>query len=667
MSRSLARGTPTATLAWLLLAGASCGFDPQPISGKLLCGGAMSTACPPGYRCAVDGRCWRNGEEPGDGSAGDAGTLDALEVGLSLEDQRADDAPDGAASRSEAGADVDGMSFDPSTVKDGPSGDGEDPRDVALTPADVAADVPADVPAVQWDTGGHDTATEAPSCQDACQLGATKCGRTGGLETCVSAQRGCAVWGIEQPCSGSQVCLGDAPKGACACRARPAGCEAGAGSFCKDGTTVQACVADADGCITLSVPMGCPPGKPCTGTHPSANCSCAEPPVACAGGAGTVCQGNLLVTCGLDANGCLSITSMTACPTGKPCGGTAPGAACTCPPPPPDCGTAGSVCRANNSLATCGTNADGCLAISSAVTCPTGRSCVGLHPTASCACPAPPTGCLGLSSGTFCASANTLTSCVLDASGCVAGNTMPCTSGCLGTHPSAACCVPACSGKCGGSDGCGGACPNNCVQPQTCGGGGAVNVCGCTASCTGKCSGPDGCGGTCTGSCSPPQTCGGGSTMNVCGCTPACAGKCGGPDGCGSSCPDDCVGPKSCGGGGTPNVCGRPAHLVVTPAVQDWGDVVIGRFGQHGFTITNDGDATWTGLLGIPGATWPFSAWANHCDTTSALNPGQSCNMYLRLYCFESDGVGTRIGTFIVDATPGGPLVASMIGRCVAQ
>ncbi|MBI5529856.1 MAG: SUMF1/EgtB/PvdO family nonheme iron enzyme, partial [Deltaproteobacteria bacterium] len=76
-------------------------------------------------------------------------------------------------------------------------------------------------------------------------------------------------------------------------------------------------------------------------------------------------------------------------------------------------------------------------------------------------------------------------------------------------------CIPACGGNCGGDDGCGGTCPDNCVLPETCGGGGSQNVCGCSMpDCSGKCGGAaDGCGGIC------PDPCDGHGTCNAGACT----------------------------------------------------------------------------------------------------------------------------------------------------
>jgi hypothetical protein len=97
------------------------------------------------------------------------------------------------------------------------------------------------------------------------------------------------------------------------------------------------------------------------------------------------------------------------------------------------------------------------------------------------------------------------------------------------------------------SDGCGGALNcGNCMSPQTCGGGGVSNVCGCQPlpqwqACQGKTCGtaPDGCGGTVTcGTCMSGQVCL--PTQNC--CTPmsqavACKGRVCGTvsDGCGGT------------------------------------------------------------------------------------------------------------------------------------
>lgn len=146
--------------------------------------------------------------------------------------------------------------------------------------------------------------------------------------------------------------------------------------------------------------------------------------------------------------------------------------------------------------------------------------------------------------------------------------------------------------KCGsvsGTDVCGNpksvASCGGCASPQTCGGGGMANQCGCTpqtneAFCAargkdcGMVTGADNCGvsrTTTCGVCTAPETCGGANVANVCGCTPESNPQlctrlglnCGTvtvADNCGTtrtmSCGTTCTNPNTCGGGGMANVCG---------------------------------------------------------------------------------------------------------------
>lgn len=69
------------------------------------------------------------------------------------------------------------------------------------------------------------------------------------------------------------------------------------------------------------------------------------------------------------------------------------------------------------------------------------------------------------------------------------------------------------------------------------------------------------------GFCSSPDTCGGGGTPNVCGCTAQTAcnpGQCGTvSDTCGGTleCGDPCIAPDTCGGSGAEGVCGHKVAL----------------------------------------------------------------------------------------------------------
>ena len=163
-------------------------------------------------------------------------------------------------------------------------------------------------------------------------------------------------------------------------------------------------------------------------------------------------------------------------------------------------------------------------------------------------------------------------------------------------------------------DGCGGtvSCGPACTAPNTCGGGGMANVCGCTPTTTmcpvgSNCGTVDnGCGMpiTCGPACTAPNTCGGGGTANVCGCTPSvtcpAGANCGSIDnGCGTmvSCGGACSGSDVC----VANVCtATPPDLAVgadlsvpaTPdlammssddlSVGDNGDLAIGGGGAGG-------------------------------------------------------------------------------------
>jgi hypothetical protein len=117
-----------------------------------------------------------------------------------------------------------------------------------------------------------------------------------------------------------------------------------------------------------------------------------------------------------------------------------------------------------------------------------------------------------------------------------------------------------------------------CKLPNSCGGGGAANVCGCTKTpqanaCAGKCGAvADGCGGTWDcGGCTAPSTCGGAGIANVCGCSPtplavACVGKAcqAAPDNCGKNYACPATGTKVCFNGVecAPAKCGTVCGFV---------------------------------------------------------------------------------------------------------
>lgn len=338
-----------------------------------------------------------------------------------------------------------------------------------------------------------DVAPDAVTCPaaTACTAGTTKCNGTA-LVRC-QLTNGCWSWAADETCSGFQTCQGAAPTAACACPARPTGCENGVGTSCRDSKTVEACVADANGCIAKqAMTTTCAGVQTCTGTHPTAKCSCPAAPAMCTSGQGAFCESATSVaTCGADAQGCVSISGRVTCDVTKPCSGTYPSASCSsCPAKPPECSAGvGTSCQ-GNSVVTCALDGNGCLYVKSTTTCPTGKPCAGTAPNAACTCPVAPTGCNGVP-GNFCETTTSSATCAINA-----------TNGCLEitartTCPADAnpCTDAACSGgTCGQANDdtntctsgtCHvGSCCTGCWNGTSCQGGGATTACGAAgASC----------------------------------------------------------------------------------------------------------------------------------------------------------------------------------------
>jgi|GEM_PF-2338708 len=304
-------------------------------------------------------------------------------------------------------------------------------------------------------------------------------------------------------------------------------CGSGSGQFCNNGT----CGACADGSNCNPNNNPCQTGKVSCSTG-SAVC---QNPVSVADGtpnvcgAGKVCKNGACATCA-DGSGC----------TGD--------ATDECHTYAISCSTGDPVCKASGNKA-------------NTTPCGPGKSCTGgkqydqatcnngvcgSQPITNC----PSTGC----NGTSCASACT-SSQKACGTGCCNNSTQYCSSG------SSTCGNKINSGSCpDGNDQCtsgncssGICCPSNTSNSN--------NVC-CA-------SGATGCGGQCcsgskpyclsgqcvqcssNNNCTPPQTCGGGGTSNTCGCSPICTGKCGGDNSCGSTCPNTCATGRQCNSAGT--------------------------------------------------------------------------------------------------------------------
>jgi hypothetical protein len=267
------------------------------------------------------------------------------------------------------------------------------------------------------------TATDG-GCQNACAAGDQRCGASG-LETCVPVGA-CLTWSSDNACPGRQSCQGTAPLAACKCPTTPGDCT-GAGKACVNGTLVT-CAVDANGCIYQSATTACATAEPCGGAFPSAACQCPAKPAACTK-AGTFCDPSnpkSVVTCAVDAAGCLVVASTTPCT--QPCAGTAGAATCgACPTPPAECTSAGTLCSGGK-LEKCGLDGNGCLASLSTTACPAPTTCAGSLPDATCACPPVPAACAAGAGNSCSADATSAITCGM-MNGClVVTNTVACAS-----------------------------------------------------------------------------------------------------------------------------------------------------------------------------------------------------------------------------------------------
>ncbi|MFO0680573.1 MAG: DUF4215 domain-containing protein [Sandaracinus sp.] len=153
--------------------------------------------------------------------------------------------------------------------------------------------------------------------------------------------------------------------------------------------------------------------------------------------AGTVCEGNTLVTCAADANGCM-VETRTQCTAtaGQICDATSGTAACVdaCSliPAAQRCTTEGRTCN-GDVLEICAMDANGCLVTTdsdcAAMSPPTTCDDTGSMPV--CAAIDPCAGIVqcGTAESRVCTDSTTLTVCAADAMGCYVESTMTCTGG----------------------------------------------------------------------------------------------------------------------------------------------------------------------------------------------------------------------------------------------
>ena len=336
----------------------------------------------------------------------------------------------------------------------------------------------ADAGADATDASDAGDATDA-ACTNACTLGAMRCGPGGGVQSCVTGQSTCTVWGTETACGTHQQCAANGATAACACIVDP-NCGTATDTYCT-GASLGTCAVDATTqCVFAVAPAACPAHQTCTGTKPSAACTCVPTPAECSGVAGTTCNGtgSAFTTCADDGSSqhCIFSNGSTNCGVSQTCSGAAGSGACSCNAPPAGCtsvanlgdfcgsagesdhcaqdptdhcfivtvnrtcGTrqtcngatglcscnaggcsvAGQFCDGGGQLATCSQDGDQCFFVNGASTaCGPNQACTGAAGAASCQCNPSPAICAGGKAGTYCSAGNTVTTCGPGTDACI--------------------------------------------------------------------------------------------------------------------------------------------------------------------------------------------------------------------------------------------------------
>jgi hypothetical protein len=358
------KAAPLAAAAAFLMAACSFSPDIDPLAVQCQVGNADS--CPVGYTCSQAGRCCADRDHNG--------ACDVVPPGPDGGDAAADAVGDGPPGLDAGDAAVD------APVSDGPLRlDGTDAPDAPVS--DVSAP-------------GPDAAVDAPVTDGPvapcgpCVSGTKSCGPKGGIRTCVDVG-GCLDWSAEDPCPGNMPCAGEPSNVRCACATGGECPYKVPGKHCDGPTLVSTCSIDANMCGKFEGHETCPDSMECSGDYPDARCVCKARPAACASGQpSTFCEAgnNVLATCGQDPAGCFVVTSRIPCPSGRSCTGQSPSASCSCPgPASAGCPGVGRTCN-GQVLTTCGLDANGCVTVLDTLTCGGGRSCMGTFASADCRC-----------------------------------------------------------------------------------------------------------------------------------------------------------------------------------------------------------------------------------------------------------------------------------------
>ena len=224
-------------------------------------------------------------------------------------------------------------------------------------PRDGGSDAAASDAHTDAATDATDAETDAapPACTNACALGGHRCAG-GGSQSCVLGANGCTAWGSTTSCAGVTSC--SSSTGLCVCPAAPAGCSA-PGTLCNSSGDLVTCTKDAQGCLSASAPSGCPTDESCKGSLPNAACSC-DNNASCIGQSSFCLNATTVAACGSDSNtpACRVVASTTSCHGSSLCAN----GACVCPAAGT---TAGTGCATLNARACSGTDVLTCMTESS--------------------------------------------------------------------------------------------------------------------------------------------------------------------------------------------------------------------------------------------------------------------------------------------------------------
>ncbi len=150
--------------------------------------------------------------------------------------------------------------------------------------------------------------SENPTCQNGCSAaGDRRCDPNGaGVETCAQQSNGCLEWSAPVACPSGQTCSNGQCSGGCA----NACSTAGQPQCSPDGSGVETCAQQSDGCLGWSAPVACPSGHTCSNGQCSGGCT-----NACSTEGQAQCSpdGSGVETCAQQSDGCLGWSAAHSC------------------------------------------------------------------------------------------------------------------------------------------------------------------------------------------------------------------------------------------------------------------------------------------------------------------------------------------------------------------